>query len=120
MSIFALAILRGPSNLGFRRICANGAAAHGNGSVEVLLPQGGRRLWLCCSGCSAVVGVDVDGGSPDGDFPKEGEARVAARRCPYGQFAAMAGAVSDLFCEVCYELRPLRQVLTPNVMIMNR
>jgi hypothetical protein len=44
MSIFALAILRGPTNLAFPDICAKGAAAEGNGSVEVLLPKGGRRL----------------------------------------------------------------------------
>jgi hypothetical protein len=120
MSIFALAILMGTSNLGFRRICANGAAAHGNGSVEVLLPQCGRRWWLCCSGCSAVVRVDVDGGAPDGDFPEEGEARVAAWRCPDRLFAVLTGTVSDLFCEADEELRPLRQVLAPYVMIMKR
>jgi hypothetical protein len=36
--------LRGPSSLTFRHICAKGAAAQGNGSVEVLLPKDGRRL----------------------------------------------------------------------------
>jgi hypothetical protein len=44
MSIFALAILRGPSSLAILYGCAKGAAARGNGSVEVLLPKGGRRL----------------------------------------------------------------------------
>jgi hypothetical protein len=43
MSIFALAISRGPSNLAFRVICAK-TAALGNGSVEVLLPKGECRL----------------------------------------------------------------------------
>jgi hypothetical protein len=43
---------------------------------------------------------------------------VAARRCPYRLFAAQAGAVSDLICEADNELRPLRQVFTPKVMIM--
>jgi hypothetical protein len=120
MSIIALAILRGPSNLTFRHVCARGAAAQGNGSVEVLLPKGVRRLSLSCSGCSAVLGIDADGGSPDGYFTKECGGRVAARRCPYRQFVAMAGAVSNLICEVDNELRPLRQILTPNVMIMKR
>ena len=44
MSIFPLAILRGPSNLASPYICAKGAAAQGNLSVELLLPKGGRRL----------------------------------------------------------------------------
>jgi hypothetical protein len=99
MSIFALAITRGSSNLAFRHICAT-AAAPGNCSIEVLLPEGGCRLWLSCSGWSAVLGVDADGGSPDGDLTKEGGGRMAARWCPYRLFAAMAGAVLDLICEV--------------------
>jgi hypothetical protein len=33
---------------------------------------------LACSGRSAVLGVDADGGTPDGDFTDEGDARVAA------------------------------------------
>ena len=45
---------------------------------------------------------------------------MAARRCPYRLFAVLAGAVSDLICEADDELRPLRQVLAPNVMIMKR
>jgi hypothetical protein len=44
MSTFALAITRRSSNLAFRHICAKGAAAPGNYSVEVLLPLGGCRL----------------------------------------------------------------------------
>ena len=43
---------------------------------------------------------------------------MGARRCPNGLFAAMAGAVSDLICEADNELRPLRQVLAPDVTIL--
>jgi hypothetical protein len=64
--------------------------------------------------------VDAVGGAPDLDFTDEGGGRVAARRCPYRLFAVMAGGVSDLSCEVDDELRSLRQVLAPNVMIMKR
>ena len=63
------------------------------------------------------MGLDADGGSPDGDLTAEGEGRVAARRCPYGLFAAVDGAVSDLICEVDNEMRPLRQIPAPKVMI---
>ena len=73
---------------------------------------------MSCSGWSAVLGIDADGGTPDGYFTKKGGGRVAAGRCPYGLFAAMAGAVSNLICEVDYQLRPLRQILAPKVMIM--
>jgi hypothetical protein len=66
------------------------------------------------------LGVDADGGTPDPDFTEEGSGRVAARRCPYRLFAVLAGTVSDLICETDDELRPLRQVLIPNVMIMKR
>ena len=45
------------------------------------------------------MGVDADGGTPDGDFTDEGGGRVAARRCPYRLFTATAGAVSDLICK---------------------
>jgi len=120
MSIFALVILRRSTKLAFPYICAKAVAAQGNLPVEVLLPEGGHGLQLSCSGWSAVFGVDADGGTPDGDFSEEGEARVAARRCPYRLFTVLAGTVSDLICEADNELRPLRQVLTPNVMIMNR
>jgi hypothetical protein len=64
------------------------------------------------------LGVDADGGTPDGDFTNKGGSRVAARRCPYGLFAAMAGAASNLICEVDNELRPLRQIPAPKVMIL--
>jgi hypothetical protein len=43
MSIFALVILRGSTNLTFPNVCAK-AVAQGNVSVEFLLPKGGRRL----------------------------------------------------------------------------
>lgn len=121
MSIFPLVISRGCTNLAFPCICANAVAAQGNGSVEVPLPKGGGQgLQLSGSGWSAVFGVDADGGTPDGDFTEQGDARVAARRRPHPLFLAMAGAVSDLICEANNKLRPLRQVLTPNVMIMKR
>jgi hypothetical protein len=92
--------------------------ALGDTAIEVVLPEGGSRLQLCCSGWSAVLGVDADCGAPDGDFTEEGSGRVAARRCPYRLFAVLAGAVSNLICEADNELRPLRQILAPNVMIM--
>jgi hypothetical protein len=44
VSIFALAISKGPTNLAFSYICAKGAAAQGNVSVKLLLPKGGCRL----------------------------------------------------------------------------
>ena len=72
---------------------------------------------MACSGRSAVLGVDADGGTPDGDFTDEAGARLAAWRCPYGLFAILAG---DLICELDDELRSLRQVLAPNVIIMKR
>ena len=82
------------------------------------MPEGGHGLQLSCSGWSAVLGVDADSGTPYGDFTEEGGGRVAARRCPYRLFAVLAGTVSDLICEADDELRPLRQILAPNVMIM--
>lgn len=45
---------------------------------------------------------------------------MAARRCPYRLFAVLTGAVSNLIYEADNELRPLRQILTPNGMIMER
>jgi hypothetical protein len=44
MSIFALVILRGSTNLTFPNVCAKAVAAQGYVSVEVLLPKGGRPL----------------------------------------------------------------------------
>jgi len=40
MSIFALVISRGSTNLAFPHICAKAATTHGNGSVERFLPKG--------------------------------------------------------------------------------
>ena len=50
------------------------------------------------------MGIDTDGGTPDGDFTKQGGGRVAAWWCPYRLLAAMAGGVSDLIYEVDDEL----------------
>jgi hypothetical protein len=77
------------------------------------LPEGGHGLQLSCSGWPAVLGVDADSGTPYGDFSEEGEARVAARRCPYRLFTVLAGTVSDLICEPDDELRPLRSDTHP-------
>jgi len=82
------------------------------------LPKGGRRLQVSCSGWSAVLRVDTVRGSPDGKFTKRGGCRVAAGRCPYRLFAAMAGTVSDLIREAGNELGPLSQISTPHVMIL--
>ena len=95
-------------------------ASVGDPSLEMSLPFGRRDLQLFPSCSASVVGIDADGGSPDGDFTTECGGRVAARWCPDGLFAAVAGAVSDLICKAGNELRPLRQVLAPNVMIMKR
>ena len=118
MSIFVPACSR-PSPLDVKATYVV-VGALGDTAIEVVLPEGGSRLQLCCSGWSAVLGVDADGGTPDGYFTKERGGRVAARRCPYGLFRAIAGAVSDLICEAGNELRPLRHVFAPNVMIMKR
>jgi hypothetical protein len=95
-------------------------ASVGDPSLEMSLPFGRSDLQLFPSCSASVVGIDADGGSPDGDFTKECGGRVAARWCPDGLFTAVAGAVSDLICKAGNELRPLRQVLAPNVMIMKR
>jgi hypothetical protein len=63
------------------------------------------------------LGGDADGGPPDLDFTDEGGCRVAAWPCPYWLFAVLAGAVSDLICEVDNKMRPLRQIPAPKVMI---
>jgi hypothetical protein len=44
MSIFALVISRGSTNLAFPYICAKALDTQGHGSVEVLLPKSGRCL----------------------------------------------------------------------------
>lgn len=79
-------------------------ASVGDPSLEMSLPFGRRDLQLFRSGCSAVLRVDAVRGSPDGDFAKEGGGQMAARRCPYRPFGALAGVVSDLICEAGNEL----------------
>jgi hypothetical protein len=120
MSIFALAILRGPATWPLTT-CAPRVRPHkATARSKFLLPKGGHGLQLSCSGWSAVLGIDADGGTPDGDFTKEGGGQVPARRRPCGLFAVLAGVVSNLICQAGNELRPLRQILAPNVMIMKR
>jgi hypothetical protein len=92
----------------------------GRSFAQDVLPFGRRDLQLFPSCSASVVGIDADGGSPYGDFTKECGGQMAPRWCPDGLFAAVAGAVSNLICKADYELRPLRQVLAPNVMIMKR
>ena len=92
----------------------------GDTSVEALLPEGGRSLQLPCSGGSSVSGVHADGGTPDGDFTKEGRGRVAARRCPHRLRAVLGGVASNLSGEANHQVGPRGQVLAPNVMIMKR
>jgi hypothetical protein len=75
-------------------------AAAGNTSVEVLLPEGGSRLQLCCSGGSAVLRVDAVGGPPYVDFTDEGDARVAAWRSPDGRRAVPVSVSSEVSGEV--------------------
>ena len=82
----------------------------GDTSVEALLTEGGRSLQLPCSGGSSVSGVHADGGTPDGDFTKEGRGRVAARRCPR---AVLGGVASNLSGEANHQVGPRGQVLAP-------
>ena len=76
------------------------ALVAGETSVEVVLPEGGSCLQLCCSGWSLVVGVDAVSGSPHGDFTNDGRVRAAARRRPYRLGIVLAGVTSDLVGEV--------------------
>ena len=92
----------------------------GETSVEVVLPEGRGCLQLSCSGWSWVVGVDAVGGPPHGDFTNDGEVRAAARRRPHRLGFVLAGVMSDPIGEVGDELGPLRQILAPNGMIMER
>ena len=71
---------------------------------------------MSCSGWSAVLRIDTDGGTPDGYFTKGG-GRVAARRRPSG-CSRRWRAASNLICEVDNEPRPLRQIPAPKVMIL--
>jgi hypothetical protein len=79
-------------------------ASVGDPSPETSLPFGRRDLQLVRSGSASVLRVDAVRGSPDGDFTTKGGGRAAARCCPYGLFAAMAGGVSDLIREAGNEL----------------
>jgi hypothetical protein len=105
-----------PSQVAIRRV----VAWVGDTSVEALLPEGGRRLQLPCSGGSSVSGVHADGGTPDGDFTKEGRGRVAARRCPHRLRAVLGGVASNLSGEANHQLGPRGQIHAPNGMIMKR
>jgi hypothetical protein len=105
-----------PSQVAIRRV----VAWVGDMSVEVLLPEGGRPLQLSCSGGSLVSEVDANGGTPDGDFTKEGRGRVAARRCPHRLRAVLGGVASNLSGEANHQLGPRGQVFAPYGMIMKR
>src|SRR5215217_3415734 len=82
MSVVAAVVFGGsrdnlvPSQVAIRRV----VAWVGDTSVEALLPEGGRSLQLPCSGGSSVLGVHADGGTPDGDFTKEGRGWMTARQ----------------------------------------
>src|SRR5215203_650306 len=95
-------------------------ATAGEGSVEVVLPEGGCCLQLCCSGWSWVAGVDAGGGPPDGDFIKDGEVRAATRLHPHRLGIGPVGVASDPVGEVGNELGPLGQILAPDGMILER
>jgi hypothetical protein len=95
-------------------------AAVGDTSVEVVLPEGGSRWQLCCSGGSVVLRVDPVGGPPDVDFTDEGDARPTARRSPHRLWAVLAGVTSNLIGAFGNQPGPLRQILTPNRMIRKR
>jgi hypothetical protein len=94
------------------------AAAAGEASVEVVLPEGPSCLQLCGSGWSWVAGVDAVGGPPHCDFGDDGEVRTAARRRPHRLGCVLAGVILDLVGEVCDELGSLCQVVTPDGMVM--
>ena len=76
------------------------AAAGGEASVEVVLPEGRSCLQLSCSGGSWVAGVDAVGGAPHGYFTDDCEVLAAARRRPHGLGFVLAGVTSDPIGEV--------------------
>jgi len=86
--------------------------------IEALFPYGGGYFELGSSGWSWVAGVDAVGGPPHGDFTDDGRVRATARRRPYRLRIVLAGVAADPIGEVGNELGPLRQILTPNGMIM--
>jgi hypothetical protein len=69
-------------------------------SVEVVLPEGGSCLQLCCSGWSSVAGVDAVGGPPHGDFTNDDRVRAAARRRPHRLGFVLASVASDPIGEI--------------------
>ena len=95
-------------------------AGLGDALLEALSPFDRRRLQLCGSGGSMVVGVDAVGGPPHGDVTDEGGAQLSARRRPCGLGAVVEGVVSDVLGEVGDQLRSLGQVVTPVGVIADR
>jgi hypothetical protein len=95
-------------------------AAVGNTSIEVVLPEGGSRRQLACSGGSVVLRVDPVSGTPYLDFTDEGDARPTARRSPNRRGAALASVSSDMSGEVGDQPGALDKILAPNGMIMKR
>jgi hypothetical protein len=120
MSVFPLAVLGDPrANLAPSRVEAHWVVAWvGDTSVEVLLPAGGGDLQLSWPGWSVVSGIDADRGSPNGDFTDDSGGEVTAWRRPDRLRIAEPGLISNLIGEAGHQLRPLRQILAPNRMIM--
>jgi hypothetical protein len=90
----------------------------------VALHDGGRERFELASsssssGWSRVLGIDAVGGPPHGDFTHDGGVG-AARRRPPRLGVVLAGVSSDPIGEVGDWLGPLRQILAPNGMIMER
>jgi hypothetical protein len=100
LSIFVPATTRGRSRRALWDVKTDVVAAVGETAVEVVLPDGGSCLQLCCSGWSWVVGVDAVGGPPHRDFTDDGEVRMAARRRPHRLGFVLAGVTSNLVGEV--------------------
>jgi len=95
-------------------------AAVGNTSVEVVLPVGGSRRQLSCSGGSVVRRVNPVSGPPDFDFTDEGGARPTARRSPDRWRGVLVSVFSDMSGEVGDQLCALGKILAPKRMIMKR
>ena len=94
-------------------------AAVGNTSVKVVLPEGGSRRQLSCSGGTVVRRVDPVSGPPDFDFTDEHGARPTARG-PDRWRAVPVGVSSNVSGEVGDQLGARSKILTPNGMIMKR
>jgi hypothetical protein len=95
-------------------------AAAGETSVEVVLPERRSCLQLCCSGWLWVAGVDAVGGSPHGDFTDDGAVWAAARRRPPRPGIVLAGLISNVIGKIDHQPGPLRQILAPSGMIIER